>query len=331
MAVLYTNTTNSQGLIDLNWDKVFEEKIEPLQFVFGGLMSGTVGALIAPGGAGKSFLALSIATSLTTKNIIGLDVEPADNHVCYITAEDPMTILEHRALALVRNLNLQERERIKRLVTLQSIHGHIPTLIDSNGVPDWRWIEGLKRAATGKSLLIIDTLRKFHQGEENDSGHMTILTQVLDHIASETGCAVLFLHHANKLTTLAGQGSSQAASRGSSALVDNIRYQLNLTGMTEAEAEQLGVEESCRSGFLKMVSSKANYAPEGKDHWLRRLTGGVLAEAQLESPAAVKRAKERKAAFDQKAQEEKRQVSINPSSAKSIKAAGELSHQDIFG
>lgn len=41
----------------------------------------------------------------------------------------------------------------------------------------------MKRVASGKRMMVLDTLRKFHQGEENDSGHMTLLTQILDESA----------------------------------------------------------------------------------------------------------------------------------------------------
>ncbi len=324
---------NNDTIVD--WGKVFQGDIVPLDFVFGGLLAGTVGGIIAPGGAGKSFLGLGICTCLTTKDILGLGIEPQDHQVCYVTAEDPKQILEHRALALAAHLSPPERGRIQRFVTLQSIHGTTPCLINSKGERDERWINGLKRAATGKRLLIIDTLRKFHQGEENDSGHMTLLTQVLDEIASQTGCAILFLHHANKLTTLSGQGGNQAASRGSSALVDNIRYQINLMGMTEQEAEALGVDKDCRSGFVKLISSKANYAENVDDHWLRRAEGGVLIKAVLDSPEKVKQAKKRKAEFDEadtaNAKGSNPSTAVDPSDPDSVKAAGELSHKDIFG
>ena len=324
---------NKDTIVD--WGKAFQGNIASLDFVFGGLLAGTVGGIIAPGGAGKSFLGLGICTCLTTKDILGLNIEPQDHQVCYVTAEDPKQILEHRALSLASHLNPQERERIQKFVTLQSIHGTTPCLINSKGERDEQWIGRLKRAATGKRLLIIDPLRKFHQGEENDSGHMTLLTQVLDEVASQTDCAILFLHHANKLTTLSGQGGSQAASRGSSALVDNIRYQLNLMGMTEQEAQALGVDKECRSRFVKLIGSKANYAENVEDHWLRRAEGGVLVKAVLDTPEKVKQAKKRKDEFN-KADTAKDKGSnpttpLDPSDPSSFKAAGEMSHKDIFG
>lgn len=279
----------------LDWEKVFTGNVEPLDFVFSGFLAGSVGGIIAPGGAGKSYLGLGLCVSLACKDLLGLGIEPSDHQVAYITAEDPLPVLYHRALSLSEHLSPEDRERVKKQIILQSIHGSTPQLLTSKGERDERWIEGLKRAASGKRMMIIDTLRKFHQGEENDSGHMTLLTQILDEIASETGCGILFLHHANKGATLNSQGAEQGASRGSSALVDNIRFQLNLINMSEAEAKEKGIDEASRSRFVRLVGSKANYAKNSGDHWLKRDKGGVLVKAHFNAPDVVERAKSKPA------------------------------------
>ena len=46
---------------------------------------------------------------------------------------------------------------------------------------------------------------------------------------------------------------------GSSVLVDNIRWQSYLSGMTAAEAEEWGVDDSQRPYFVRYGVSKANY------------------------------------------------------------------------
>ena len=275
----------------LDWEKVFTGDVEPLDFVFGGFLAGSVGGIIAPGGAGKSFLGLGLCLSLTCKDLLGLDIDPGDHQVSYITAEDPLSVLYHRAIGFAEHLSPEDRKRVQQQVVLQSLHGYTPRLLTSKGERDEQWISGLKRAATGKRMIILDTLRKFHQGEENDSGHMTLVTQILDEIASETGCGILFLHHANKSATLNSQGAEQGASRGSSALVDNIRFQLNLVGMNDAEARERGVDDSCRHRFVRLIGSKANYAENSGDHWLRRDKGGVLVKAHFDTPDVVEQSK----------------------------------------
>lgn len=75
---------------------------------------------------------------------------------------------------------------------------------------------------------------------------------------------------------------SAQAGRGSSVLVDNIRWQSYLSGMTAAEAEEWGVDDSQRPYFVRFGVSKANYGAPFKDRWFRRHEGGVLKPAVLE-------------------------------------------------
>lgn len=78
----------------------------------------------------------------------------------------------------------------------------------------------------------MDTLRRFHQEDENNSAAMSKVIGKLEGIAADTGCSIIFLHHSNKGAATMGVGDIQQASRGSSVLVDNIRWQSYLAGMT---------------------------------------------------------------------------------------------------
>ena len=51
----------------------FENDPPELQFVLPGLLRGTVGAFVAPGASGKSFLALEIAASIAATPVAGAD------------------------------------------------------------------------------------------------------------------------------------------------------------------------------------------------------------------------------------------------------------------
>ena len=101
-------------------------------------------------------------------------------------------------------------------------------------------------------------------------------------IAADTGCSIVFLHHASKGAAMMGAGDQQQASRGSSVLVDNIRWQSYLSSMTSAEAEEWGVDDDQRRFFVRFGVSKANYGAPFADRWFRRHDGGVLKPAVLE-------------------------------------------------
>lgn len=60
------------------------------------------------------------------------------------------------------------------------------------------------------------------------------------------------------------------------------RWQSYLSGMTAAEAEEWGVDDSQRPYFVRFGVSKANYGAPFKDRWFRRHDGGVLKPAVLE-------------------------------------------------
>lgn len=122
----------------------------------------------------------------------------------------------------------------------------------------------------------------FHIEEENASGPMAQVIGRMEAIAADTGCSIVFLHHASKGAAMMGAGDQQQASRGSSVLVDNIRWQSYLSSMTSAEAEEWGVDDDQRRFFVRFGVSKANYGAPFADRWFRRHDGGVLKPAVLE-------------------------------------------------
>lgn len=130
--------------------------------------------------------------------------------------------------------------------------------------------------------MVLDTLRRFHIEEENASGPMAQVIGRMEAIAADTGCSIVFLHHASKGAAMMGAGDQQQASRGSSVLVDNIRWQSYLSSMTSAEAEEWGVDDDQRRFFVRFGVSKANYGAPFADRWFRRHDGRVLKPAVLE-------------------------------------------------
>ena len=146
---------------------------------------------------------------------------------------------------------------------IQPLIGSLPNIM----APEW--FDGLKRAAEGRRLMVLDTLRRFHIEEENASGPMAQVIGRMEAIASK-GAAMM------------GAGDQQQASRGSSVLVDNIRWQSYLSSMTSAEAEEWGVDDDQRRFFVRFGVSKANYGAPFADRWFRRHDGGVLKPAVLE-------------------------------------------------
>ncbi|WP_282354628.1 helicase RepA family protein [Pseudomonas sp. PS01303] len=269
--------------IDLR--KAFENKPPPLDYVLPSMVSGTVGALVSPGGVGKSMLALQIAAQIAGgPDLLGLGELPT-GPVIYLPAEDPTAAIHHRLHALGAYLSEEQHQAVAAGLVIQPLIGSQPNIMKPN------WFDWLRRAGEGRRLMVLDTLRRFHIEEENSSGPMAQVIGRMEAIAAETGCSIVFLHHTSKGAAMMGAGDQQQASRGSSVLVDNIRWQSYLSGMTQSESEEWGVEDSQRGYFVRYGVSKANYGTPFQERWFRRNEGGVLKPAVLEKQPKAKRAR----------------------------------------
>ncbi|GHA19642.1 helicase RepA family protein [Oceanisphaera arctica] len=254
----------------------FTEKPSPIDYVLPNMVAGTVGALVSPGGAGKSMLALQLATQIAGgPDLLGIGDLPT-GPVIYLPAEDPPVAIHHRLHALGTYLKAEQQQIVADALLIDPLIGKCPNIINKD------WFDYLKRAAQGRRLMVLDTLRRFHLEEENASGPMAQVIGCMEAIAADTGCSIVFLHHASKGTVMMGGVDQQQASRGSSVLVDNIRWQSYLSGMTQSEARDWGVDDSQRGYFVRYGVSKVNYGAPFQERWFRRQEGGVLKPAVLE-------------------------------------------------
>jgi RecA-family ATPase len=263
--------------------EAFSTKPAPLDFVLPGMLAGTVGSLVSPGGVGKSYLSLEWAVLVATGvNLMGLDFDVKCGRVVMLCAEDPADALKHRLHALGAHLDVEARRQMSVNVDVFPLVGH-PFDLMKDSCFDWT----LERAC-GRRLMLIDTLRRIHVADENDGGEMAALLGQMERITARTGCSILFLHHTTKAAALNGQGDMQQASRGSSVLTDNIRWQAFLGGMTKEEAKEHGIPEQERGQFVRFGIPKRNYGAPMPDLWLRRGEGGVLVSADLTAVTKTK-------------------------------------------
>lgn len=267
----------------LDLRKAIEEKPEPLDFVLPGLPAGTVGSLVASGGTGKSFLVTQLAVTVAggpdLLNISATDEEwrRSSGKVVFLSGEDPAEILNHRVHALGRYITkTSNREQIYENLFIAPLAGYGIDVM----TPQWQqWI---KEKVDGARLVIVDTLRRFHTGGENDDAAMATLLRFFEGLCRVLGITIIFLHHTNKSSTWNGAGDAQQASRGSGVITDNARYQSNLVGMGAAEAKIFGIDKSRQRDFVRLTFPKLNYSAPISDRWFRRHEGGILLPAELE-------------------------------------------------
>ena len=266
---------NSKGIIvfeplDL---KKCENELVPLEFVLPGMLSGTVGALVAPGGVGKSMLSLEVAIAVSSgKDLANLwSFEKINTgKVLYLPAEDQKVVVMHRVKAMLAHMSLTTRKEMYDRLEV------VPMVGKGCDLMSIEWQSSIEKAAENKKLIIFDTLNRYHSLEENNARQMSQLIKVLENIAENTRASILFLHHANKSSILNETGDTQQAIRGSSVLTDNVRWQGNLIKISNHDGSRLGIPQEVRHNYVRLVVSKMNYGPTIPDRWLKRVDGGVL-------------------------------------------------------
>ncbi len=263
----------------------------------GGPLGGTVGAVVSRGGVGKSFVALGVAFAVTTGGQFDpLALHPkAGGRVVIASLEDPDRIIHPRLFSYLKRCAPRAAEQIDEGLDIYPLAGQGGLRL----AQDLMDTDYLIRIAEGARLLIIDTLVRAHQLNENDNGAMAGVVAQLEIVARETGASVLYLHHAAKFSGSKEKdgGSDDAAmARGASSLIDNARWCWTLRVMSEPEAKVFSEarggksitddERSDRKDFLLVTPAKNNYGPMGSPFWLARGEGGGLWKAEL-FPAAI--------------------------------------------
>lgn len=283
--------------IDLPW--AFGARPPDLDFVIDGFLAGTVGALVAPGATGKSYLALEIAMAVASGGIADpLGIKPSKGgKVLYIAGEDPDVVLNRRIHAIGQHLGPDARQAVCDALDIRCTMGlRFDIMTDAQDLleivmpPEEEASdesgEPTKPKASEYRLIILDTLSRIHKLDENSNGDMSKLLGMLEYIAKQTSASVLVLHHTSKAAVRDGQIDGQQAARGASALIDNSRWCGYVARMTKEEASARGIDDLQRAFYVRYGISKQNYSEPIKDRWLKRGEGGVLLPTELPEPKA---------------------------------------------
>lgn len=270
----------------------FENAPPTLDFIWPGFLAGTVGALVAPGATGKSFWALEAAMSVACGaavesraaggDLVGLAPTKA-GRVIYLAGEDPEPALVGRIHAIGKHLGPQARDVIADNLLVEPISGKRLNVMDD------RHLARVIEYCTDSRLIVLDTLSRIHNLDENSNGEMAQLVATLEHVAACTGASVLYLHHVSKSSARDGQADQQQAARGASALVDNVRWCGFVAKMTSKEAQshtdhafdRQPIGEDRRGFFVRFGVNKQNYDLAPRERWYMQHSGGVLLPVDL--------------------------------------------------
>ena len=260
--------------------------IPPRAWLYGTrLVRGFVSVLVAPGGAGKSALALAQGLALVSGQPILRERVHHSVKVWLLNLEDPIEETERRLAALMR-LHAIAADQVRGRLFLNSGRARRLAMAEPDGMgivhPD-RDAMVAQALAQCIGTIIVDPFVKSHRLEENSNAHMDAAATAWSDVAERTGAAVLLVHHVRKAAGPGGAGDIDIA-RGAKALTDAARSAAVLNTMTEHEALHLGVPARDRWRHVRLDDAKANLAPRAEGALWYRMETVALGNASSAYP-----------------------------------------------
>jgi hypothetical protein len=232
---------------------------------------------VAPGGLGKSTLALTEAIAIATGRPL-LGISPSERtKVWYWNGEDPQEEIDRRVHAILQHHRIP-KEDVEGWLFLGSGRDHelVIAIQDRHGTtvaePE---IEAIVRFARVNQIgvIIIDPFVSTHRVAENDNSALDRVVKSWARVADEAHCAIGIVHHTRKPN---GQAITVDDARGASSLLAAARHARTLEAMTLADADRWGIEDNARPAHVRIDTGKANLRPSGKDRTWMKLVGVLL-------------------------------------------------------
>ena len=240
-----------------------------------------VGMIAGGGGVGKTESILDLAVSVCTGRPWFDQFEVANpGRVFLALGEEGPDDVGRRLVAIAAALHLSRDERalVRTNLVVSPLFGQRPALIEADEskriLPTAFsvWLrERLEYSENGWSLVVLDPGSRFMGDDtETDNKQATEWIAVLEAIARDAPGrpTVIFAHHVRK-SERRGR-TTESAARGSSALTDGARFQINLERVEQADQD----EDENKLVTLRFV--KSNYGRLPPPLTLARGMGGVL-------------------------------------------------------
>lgn len=204
--------------------------------------AGGVVSLVGGSGVGKSFVAVDIACSIASgAQWHGYDVEHAGS-VVYVAAEGGGGI-DKRVLAWAQAHGMDDVPNLHMLLDAPIIDDQKDAALVAETLAELS-----RRIQSPVRMVILDTLNRVMQGEENSATAMAALMRGVEMIRQRLGCAVQIIHHT-------GHGEQQRA-RGSSAFFAALDSEITIkpigTGVVELENTKSKDSEAFEPVRLKL-------------------------------------------------------------------------------
>lgn len=197
--------------------------------------SPSITLLISIGGGGKTFFSLGLTKAVESGEFF-LGLATKRRPVCYIDFENPRSLLI---------------ERIRKIDIREALFWHLsasvpPPKIDSSAY-------SLYRQLPAGSLIIFDTLRAAHDGDENSSQDMALVMGRLKELR-ERGFDIFLIHHTPK--------ANERQYKGSTAISDLADHVLKLYRSRRGSLEEIEDEgEPDPDATFVLATGKTRFEP----------------------------------------------------------------------
>lgn len=250
-------------------------QIPPREWIYDfRLIRGFVALTVAPGGLGKSSLAMVDALSMVVGRALFNDSplnEKKQHRVWYWNGEDPQDETRRRVSAIAKYYGVTNADIGGRLFTdtgreteiiLGGMNGHEISINE-------KLFTNLELAIKANKIdvLMIDPFSSAHRLPENDNTAINAVARRLAKLADVCGCAVEIVHHTRKTN---GNETTIEDGRGASSMRDAVRSARALNVMSSDIADAAGIPETERESYFSVADGKASMASKlGGPKWRR--------------------------------------------------------------
>lgn len=244
-----------------------------------GLLFADLRLRIAPGGVGKTTLALFEAMQLALRRPLWGHWPAAPGNTVIVSREDPRGILLARLRELMTHAELSDTERAEvlqrvRILDLSSLNFRLAAVVDDVVLPNRPAIDDLLQHVTASGWvpdwMIFDPAVSLGVGETRVNDSEQGLIEAGRQIRNELNCCVEFIHHSGKQNAREST-LDQYSGRGGSAFADGARMVAVLQPQSreawqQATGQPLGEAEA----GLVMALAKTSYSPPCDPLYIRR-------------------------------------------------------------
>jgi hypothetical protein len=236
--------------------------------------------LVAPGGTGKSSLALALGISVASNNdILQLGVRQQAN-VLVINNEDSYDELRRRIAGITTQFGINPISLKDRLFYESGYEKkYMLSEMSDSGQKETAFASDLIKYMLEKEigLLIVDPFVSTHNAPENDNTAMDQVMSIYRKIAAKTGAAITLIHHTRKQQDTKGSSAGNAdIARGASALKDAVRVVATLTPMSTVEAKAITFDAQKQSRHFRLDFAKQNFSPACVNAWWFRMESCLI-------------------------------------------------------